>query len=445
MRKLLLALPLVAGASWAGTTYVSSSQTQPAYDKLLSQLNQLEPLQFVSENYDKGFMQSTAITKVMWVGETESEPLFRLKHVIDHSPVGVDNAGTRIGANSVVTTFVIDDMNPDIAAALAGQEPATLHTRVELSGDTVNELELAQFSVVDNEKNIEFGGGNFQFVSDPDGRVRAQGSTRNFHMSHIDGSEITIAESPLNMDIQYISDGLYSGNVNWDIAGITASNPAMGMNISFQDISIASTTELNNEFMNSGFSLNVGHLDAPIPVNSLNWSFFLAGLPLDGIVEYQKMSRELMSQTMGGDSYDQDQIHNVLEAYKAMVAPGLSAKNTLKVSNEGGDIGTEINVSFRGDGSESGFEYINTVRDLLSALQIGATVEADVNAVNMTPLAMFAYSPPASNFLINDGVTFSADLSFQDLILYANGETHDVIEQFGLAPMLDAPLNSGRL
>ena len=91
MRKLLLALPLVAGASWAGTTYVSSSQTQPAYDKLLSQLNQLESLQFVSESYDKGFMHSTAITKVSFVGSTDAEPLFRLKHVIDHSPVGIDS------------------------------------------------------------------------------------------------------------------------------------------------------------------------------------------------------------------------------------------------------------------------------------------------------------------------------------------------------------------
>jgi len=33
MRKLLLALPLVAGASWAGTTYYSSSQSEPAYDR----------------------------------------------------------------------------------------------------------------------------------------------------------------------------------------------------------------------------------------------------------------------------------------------------------------------------------------------------------------------------------------------------------------------------
>ena len=82
------------------------------------------------------------------------------------------------------------------------------------------------------------------------------------------------------------------------------------------------------------------------------------------------------------------------------------------------------------------------MRDFLSAIQIEAKVDADAEAVNMTPLAMFAYTPPASNFLINDGVTFSANLAFQDMILYANGETHDVIEQFGLAEMLDAPFGA---
>ena len=30
MKKLLFALPLLAGASWAGTTYYAGNQTQPA-------------------------------------------------------------------------------------------------------------------------------------------------------------------------------------------------------------------------------------------------------------------------------------------------------------------------------------------------------------------------------------------------------------------------------
>lgn len=439
MRKLLLALPLVAGASWAGTTYVSSSQTQPAYDKLLSQLNQLEPFQFVSESYEKGFMQSTAITKVSFIGDTESEPLLRLKHVIDHSPVGVDNSGARIGANSVVTTIVIDGMSPAVATALAGQEPATLHTRVDLSGQTVNELELASLSLADAGKTLEFGGGNFQFVHEADGRVRGHGSTRSLEVLDSDGSAMTIAESPLSFDVQYLSQGLYSGNMDWSIPQISVSHP-MGINVNLEDINIASATELESDFIKSGVSLKFGQIDAPLPINSLDWNFFVAGLPLDGLVKYQELSREFMSQNMNSDAYDEQAVQQLVQSYMPLVAPGLTAKNRLAVTNDGGEIDTDLTVSFRGDGSQSGYDYINTVRDLLAAMQINAKVNADVEAVNMTPLAMFAYSPPATNFLINDGVTFSADLAFQDLILYANGESHDVIEQFGLESILDSPL-----
>ena len=80
-------------------------------------------------------------------------------------------------------------------------------------------------------------------------------------------------------------------------------------------------------------------------------------------------------------------------------------------------------------------------RDLLASLRIDATLDADAAAINMTPLAIFANVPPASDFIINDGVKYTADLSFDDLILYVNGSSIDVIEQFGLSGMIDQPLD----
>ena len=440
MRKLLLALPLIAGASWAGTTYVSSSQTQPTYDKLLSQLNQFEPFIFESERYDKGFMQSTAITKVMMFGDVGSKPLLRLKHVIDHSPIGVDNSGARIGANSVVTTLVIDDMDPVVAAALAGQDPLTLHTRVDISGNTINELELSSLNIVDNEKAINFGGGSFQFVTDSSGRVQGQGATQPLQMTNADGWEIRVAESPLSVDLRYIADALYSGHSDWRLPEIAVSNPNMGLDISLQDFYVNSATELDNDFLRTGISLSAGHLDAPLPVNSFNWEFYLTGLPIDGFIQYQEITREIMSYA-SEDEIPENMGNQMIEAYKALLAPGLTAKNTLSVGNDGGDINTEISLSFLGDSSNSGFDYMSTVRDVLSAVTMSAKVDADIQAVNMTPLGMFAYSPPASDFIINDGTNFTADLEFKDLLLYANGTSHDVIERFGLAQMLDQPLD----
>lgn len=440
MRKLLLALPLVAGASWAGTTYYSSSQSEPAYDRLLSQLNQTDYFKFESEEYHSGFTQSSAVTKVLLVGEGGSEPLFRLQHVIDHSPVGVDNAGTRVGANSVVTTLLLESINPEFASALNGQEPMTLHTRVDMSGNMINSLELASLSTTSNDKTIQFDGGNFEIVSELSGRIHGSGSTGNFVMSDASGSQINIAEAPLKFDIQKLTGDIYSGSLDWNMPSIALTNPAMGMDINLQDLRIDSISEIQGSFMKSGMGISVGSLDSPVPVESVNWEFYMTGIPLDGITKFKELEREMIANG-SADTYNADIGKQFAEMYKSLFVPGTTVKNVLEVDNQGGKIASDLSFIFEGDGSESGFDYVLTARDLLAAFRIDASLDADAAAINMTPLAMFANMPPASDFIINDGITYTADLSFDDLLLYVNGESRDVIEQFGLASMLDTPLD----
>ena len=440
MRKLLLALPLVAGASWAGTTYYSSSQSEPAYDRLLSQLNQTDYFKFESEEYHSGFTQSSAVTKVSLVGSDESEPLFRLQHVIDHSPVGVDNAGARVGANSVVTTLLFESINPEFASALNGQEPVTLHTRVDMGGNMINNLELASLSATTNNKTIQFDGGNFEIVSELSGRIHGTGSTGNFVMTDASGSEMNIAEAPLEFDIQMLTRDIYSGSLDWNVPSIAVTNPVMGMDISLQDLRINSISEVQNAFMKSGMGISVGSLDTPVPVDSVNWEFYMTGIPLDGFTKFKELERELLANG-STDTYNADTGKQFADMYKSLFVPGTTVKNVLEVDNQGGKIGSSISFILEGDGSESGFDYVLTARDLLAAFRIDASLDADAAAINMTPLAMFANMPPASDFIINDGVTYRADLSFDDLLLYVNGESRDVIEQFGLAAMLDTPLD----
>jgi len=50
MKKLLLALPVVAGVSWAGTSYYAGVEAESAYDQLLTQGFVLEPLVFEKES-----------------------------------------------------------------------------------------------------------------------------------------------------------------------------------------------------------------------------------------------------------------------------------------------------------------------------------------------------------------------------------------------------------
>ena len=111
MRKVLLALPLVASASWAGSTYYAGSQAQPAYEKLLADLNQAASGMFILESasYSAGFTESSAITNVKLL-HIEEPVIFQLQHSINHSPVGTDPEGARFSASSITTTINADSL-----------------------------------------------------------------------------------------------------------------------------------------------------------------------------------------------------------------------------------------------------------------------------------------------------------------------------------------------
>ena len=134
MKKLLVAIPLVAGASWAGASYYAGSQTQHGYDRLLAQLNELKPFTLVNESYYAGVANSTAITKVMDSTAAEAKVLFRLHHDIQHSPIGMNEDGLRVGAATIVTTLVRDEsLSDELIAAMADfteGEPIQLNTSV---------------------------------------------------------------------------------------------------------------------------------------------------------------------------------------------------------------------------------------------------------------------------------------------------------------------------
>jgi len=74
MNKLLLgALPLVAGASWAGTTLYSGSQSEDAYAQLVQQLDQMSGYSVKQEAWEPGrarpllaFRHPTLPTHLCW-------------------------------------------------------------------------------------------------------------------------------------------------------------------------------------------------------------------------------------------------------------------------------------------------------------------------------------------------------------------------------------------
>ena len=152
MRKVLLALPLVASASWAGSTYYAGTQAQPAYEKLLADLNQAANGLFILESasYSAGFTESFATTNVKLL-HSDQPMLFQLRHDINHSPVGSDPQGARFSASSITTTLAADSLqNEEIKEVLNkfdGGQPFALYTDIGFTGNVTTDFHLHSLSM----------------------------------------------------------------------------------------------------------------------------------------------------------------------------------------------------------------------------------------------------------------------------------------------------------
>jgi len=128
---------------------------------------------------------------------------------------------------------------------------------------------------------------------------------------------------------------------------------------------------------------------------------------------------------------------------KALISPGANIGVDLAMKNSGGAISTSFDAEFKGDGSISGYDSIATIRDLASAIALRLQVDADEAALHATPAVMLLMHPMAQEYLLSDGISYSADIKAEDLILDVNGNPQSMEDMFG--GMLNMPLDLSML
>ena len=445
MRKLLLALPLVASASWAGTTYYAGTQTQPAYDKLISQLNEFKPFTVESEQYNAGFLTSTAITKVMNSAGPDAQTLFRLQHVIEHSPVGVDGNGARVGASTIHTTLLVDEYSEEVTeflAAFDNQQPFELFTRVGISGAVTNDLVLSPFSINRDGSEASFEGGQYTVNSDNTGAIAGEGELGAIVLAN-NVAQYSVSASTGVFDLQRISAGIHTGNYSFDIPEIAFINKESGTKDGrIADIKLTSNTEFEGALMNSDLQIVAGSVETPLDISSASFEFNIGGLSLQGLQEYVEIMESLP--IVGDDpDYSDSLVASDFDAYKALISPGAKMGLDLAMENSGGAISTSFDAKFKGDGSVSGYDSMGTIRDLASAHVLSLKINADEAALHATPAVMVLLHPMAQQYLLSDGISYSTDIKAEDLILEVNGNPQSLEDMFG--GILSMPLDLSML
>lgn len=443
MKKLLIAIPLVAGASWAGASYYAGAQTQSGYDQLLAQLNELKPFTLVNEEYYAGVASSTAITKVMESAAADAKVLFRLHHAINHSPIGMNDNGVRVGAATIVTTLVKDDSLPEVFLANISDfkelEPFQINTEVGFDGTTINQFLVSAYERQYDDVNVVFDGIDYTSTIQGDSFVGA-GTVGKLSVRADDG-ELIVSAGAIQTDLTRIGQAMYTGKYGVVFDDISYSGQEMLDSVKLKTISLNSDTTINNGSLDSMAALSVLEINSPMPINSAGFEVAVKGLSIAGLQSYV----EHASQISVVDSIlmsDPDVVMDMLESYKSVIGPGASLDYAFNVSNDGGDANVSYGISVVEASSPNypvgGFDSVSTIRDVLNMVKFEAHLDADVAAIDQSPIAMFMGAPEAQQYIVSDGIKYTADVTVSDLIVDINGNPLSL--ELIVGEMLDMPL-----
>ena len=444
MKKLLLAIPLVAGASWAGASIYSGAHTQSAYDQLLTQLNELKPLTLVNETYSTGFLNSTAVTKVMESAAPDAKVLFRLQHDIDHSPVAIVDSNVRIAAASIKTTLLNDgslsESGVEFMQGFVDAEPFQINSEVGFDGNTRNQLLVSAYHHQEDGVELDFGG--LDYNADVMGdSIKGSGQIGEITVDG-DGKLLNLSAGVITTDLTRISQSVYTGNYGIEFDKLTVS-PGQGMplDLVLESIGVNSDTILEDDQLTSRSSIHVGKIDSPLPLNSASLDVGVSNLSMSGIKQYVEAINQLPV-TDSILSSDPEMIKAVMSSFLSAIGPGTGLDYKLQFSNDGGNASLDFGISVIEESSPkypaSGLASIATFRDLLNVTYLEAHLDADADAIDQTPLAMFMMSRQAQQLIVTDGTSYKVDVTLKDLIVDINGNPQSLDVMWG--EMLDMPL-----
>jgi len=452
MKKLLVALPLVAGASWAGTTYYAGNQSRTAYDELIAQLQELKPLVVESESYESGFMKSVAYTAFKDSSKPDAPTLLRLRHDIDHSSVAVNKSGARVGSSVVTTTLVIDDLATEVKKAVAAgfpdSTPFVLTTKIGLMGSATNDLKLNPYNHTithdsGSTAKVTFVGGDYHLSHKGD-NVILSGQAGETVVTVKDEygmpeGEITIGASTTAADMVRFGPGLYDGTSMHEFANVDIQSHGEGINVKMRQVAFDTESDITGDVIDSHVGISIADLDAPIPLNSAALTFSVDGVPTKGMEEYFEKASAL-SYVEQMTTMDPAFLLEMLDAYKGMFAPGVEMGYEVKTTNDGGKIDGAFKVKFVGDGSATGYDNVVTIGDAIRTLKSSINLYGDADAVNMTPLAgLMMMSPEAEQFIIVDETSYRMDAILEDFNVDVNGSPFPL--QLMMGEMADMPIS----
>ncbi len=446
MKKLLLALPLVAGASWAGTSYYAGVQSENAYDQFLNQTQIMKPLVFEKESFENGVTTSHAITAVRQSTAADAKVIFRLQHEINHSPIQLDDNGTKFATATIRTTLVNESGNQNSAAIrefFNGEEPFEILSTADINGKIVSTLNIEAFDIDTTDEKLSLGQSSFDITTE-NNRTQVKGTLGELQANFGNGTSVDSSESYLNFDITIDDTWAYDYDFMWSAGELSLSSDQSLMPVKIANISLGGDSKLANEKFDQSLVFELGKIDFGgaipadlVPIDTARFSLDLVDLSFSGIKEYSdrldKLTvEEQMSSTPPTDA-------EALAVAASMVSPNSTLDIKLELGNPAGAATADYAIRFVGDESPSGYDDIVTVADLLNAIEMDVNVGIDKAALDLTPAAMFMDSPQMQMAFVDIGEQIVSRASLRGAAVEVNGNFFPLQSMFG--GMLDMPID----
>lgn len=449
MKKLLIALPVIAGTSWAGTSYYAGVQSETAYQDLLSQIQFLEPITLTPESFKKGLTTSHAITAVRETNSPDADILFKLNHEINHSTVQLNDGEPAIGTATIRTVLVEDSVNAnyaDLLDSFTGNQPLEIVTKAGIGGHIASAITISplELPLDGKEATLSIAGSTATLTSDGD-RTLGEGVIGAITLLGESGDSLN--STPINVLVNTANQKpwLSPYEISYTLDALTSNSPDRPSATTLSDVQAQFASTLDNNELDYVGVFDVGQIDFGdelpaeyAPVNSGKLEIQLNNIKVQSVEDFVTH----MSQYSLAVRTDPSQLPTaeILNQYAKVVTKNAEIMYDLELVNSAGKADADLTLRFIGDDSASGQDNLETGADLLNAIELIAHANIDKTALELTPAIAMMQTLPAQIAFVEQGDQYVAAVTVKKLMADLNGELFPLGQMFG--EFLDVPIEN---
>ena len=209
--------------------------------------------------------------------------------------------------------------------------------------------------------------------------------------------------------------------------------------VKLENLTFQSETQLNSDNIYSAVSFNIATIQSSIPIDSFQMSMAADGLKLANLTEYNKQLEAFEAEDLA-NATPQELMNLSATINQKIYTPGVNVDFSVSANNKGGTVSNRFGLQVVGDGSESGYEFVETVGDLINVFEVENHLHLDQDSISGSPIEAYLQSPQAQMMFLNIGQSYTSDIYLADSLVTINGEPVPLSNFLGT--LLDKPVST---